>query len=328
MTRDLVLRRFVRTSILVTAAIPVLAALPAVAPAAEKTSHLAPDPASNLELTAPIDRWDEAVPLGNGLLGGLLWGSGPHLKLSLDRGDLWDLRVPETLLGRDWNYATMQKLVAEKNQARMVELFDNPYSAVPYATKIPAGRLEITLDKSRSARSFHLDLSRAVARVDAGAGAVEVFYSTAQPVVMLRIAGPQPRWKIVPPDSLKRLGYPPAERGEEGPVTWTLQEAALGLKYAVVVAGKVAGPLVHDARIAALCRHHAVRELWSADRDFSRFSDLRVVNPVVGNRRRTRASYSAALTVAGNLKIGEAVSDAFVPMMNGTRFCCPWEMSA
>lgn len=27
---------------------------------------------SNLHLTAPIERWDEAVPLGNGLLGGLL----------------------------------------------------------------------------------------------------------------------------------------------------------------------------------------------------------------------------------------------------------------
>ena len=241
MTHDLSPRTPIRTSILLTAAILVLVALPAIAPAAERTSHVGPDPASDLELAAPIDRWDEAVPLGNGLLGGLLWGSGPNLKLSLDRGDLWDLRVPEPLLRKDWNYATMQKLVAEKNQARMVELFDNPYNAVPYATKIPAGRLEITLGKSQSARSFHLDLSRAVARVEAGAGAVEVFYSARQPVVMLRIAGPQPQWKIVPPDSLKRLGYPPAERGGEGPVTWTLQEAALGLKYAVVVAARRVG---------------------------------------------------------------------------------------
>jgi toxin-antitoxin system PIN domain toxin len=55
---------------------------------------------------------------------------------------------------------------------------------------------------------------------------------------------------------------------------------------AVLEAGKVAGPLVHDARIAAICRHHAVRELWSADRDFSRFPAVRVLNPVVGRRRR------------------------------------------
>ena len=33
--------------------------------------------------------------------------------------------------------------------------------------------------------------------------------------------------------------------------------------------------------IAALCLGHGVRELWSADRDFSRFPDLRVRNPLV-----------------------------------------------
>ena len=45
---------------------------------------------------------------------------------------------------------------------------------------------------------------------------------------------------------------------------------------------KVSGPRVHDARIAALCLAHGVTELWSADRDFSRFTELRVVNPLVG----------------------------------------------
>jgi predicted nucleic acid-binding protein len=47
------------------------------------------------------------------------------------------------------------------------------------------------------------------------------------------------------------------------------------------VARRVSGPLIHDARIAALCRQHGVTELWSADRDFSRFPDLKVVNPLV-----------------------------------------------
>ena len=44
---------------------------------------------------------------------------------------------------------------------------------------------------------------------------------------------------------------------------------------------RVAGPQVHDARIAALCLQHGVRELWSADRDFGRFGALRVRNPLV-----------------------------------------------
>jgi hypothetical protein len=46
--------------------------------------------------------------------------------------------------------------------------------------------------------------------------------------------------------------------------------------------GAVAGARVHDARIAALCLHHGVRELWTADRDFSRFPRLAVRNPLVG----------------------------------------------
>jgi uncharacterized protein len=45
-------------------------------------------------------------------------------------------------------------------------------------------------------------------------------------------------------------------------------------------AGRIAGPQVHDSRIAALCRQSGVRELWSADRDFSRFAGLKVVNPL------------------------------------------------
>jgi toxin-antitoxin system PIN domain toxin len=45
--------------------------------------------------------------------------------------------------------------------------------------------------------------------------------------------------------------------------------------------GKVVGPMVHDARIAALCAAHGVRELWSVDRDFGRFnSSLTVRNPL------------------------------------------------
>lgn len=52
--------------------------------------------------------------------------------------------------------------------------------------------------------------------------------------------------------------------------------------YAAVRTGRICGPKVHDARIAALCIQHGVRELWTADRDFSRFPDLKVRNPLVG----------------------------------------------
>jgi predicted nucleic acid-binding protein len=50
----------------------------------------------------------------------------------------------------------------------------------------------------------------------------------------------------------------------------------------LLTGGHVVGGRVHDARVAALCLEHSVRELWSADRDFSRFVGLKVVNPLLG----------------------------------------------
>ena len=59
----------------------------------------------------------------------------------------------------------------------------------------------------------------------------------------------------------------------EGPEHWS------GLR-ALLEAGRIAGPRVHDARVAALCLAHGVRELWTADRDFSRFPALATANPL------------------------------------------------
>lgn len=42
---------------------------------------------------------------------------------------------------------------------------------------------------------------------------------------------------------------------------------------------RVRGPVVHDARVAALCVAHGVTELLTRDRDFSVFAEVRVRNP-------------------------------------------------
>jgi toxin-antitoxin system PIN domain toxin len=62
----------------------------------------------------------------------------------------------------------------------------------------------------------------------------------------------------------------------ESPTHWTTLRA-------ILIESAITGPRVHDARIMALCRQHGVRELWSADRDFSRFAGVRVVNPLIGH---------------------------------------------
>jgi len=54
------------------------------------------------------------------------------------------------------------------------------------------------------------------------------------------------------------------------------------LLRATLLSGRVSGPQVHDARVVTICQQHGVSELWSADRDFGRFSGLTVRNPLVG----------------------------------------------
>ena len=49
----------------------------------------------------------------------------------------------------------------------------------------------------------------------------------------------------------------------------------------IISASKASGPVVHDARIAALCLSHGIKELLTADRDFGRFRDLKTRNPLV-----------------------------------------------
>ncbi len=72
-------------------------------------------------------------------------------------------------------------------------------------------------------------------------------------------------------------------RGWLGSPTLTLlceAEGYFDLLAETVERAGIDGPRVHDARIAALCMQAGVRELLTADRDFSRFEKLRTRNPL------------------------------------------------
>ena len=83
----------------------------------------------------------------------------------------------------------------------------------------------------------------------------------------------------------------PVERGLEQVSIWLESPSLVFLGEAIgyweqlssaILSSGVAGPRVHAARIASLCVLHGVKELWSADRDFGRFPELKVRNPLVG----------------------------------------------
>jgi len=114
-----------------------------------------------LHYVTPATVWDEAMPLGNGLLGALVWGDGKPLRISLDRTDLWDLRPVPEFYTQEYSYKTMRQWVKEGRIDDLHRLYDKPYGN-PGPTKIPAGRIELTFADDCMFQSASLDLARAI----------------------------------------------------------------------------------------------------------------------------------------------------------------------
>ncbi|MEN6641441.1 MAG: glycoside hydrolase family 95-like protein [Armatimonadia bacterium] len=112
------------------------------------------------------ERWIDGLPLGNGDIGVMLWGSRTSLKLTLDKSDLWDTRMtwPEE---PDFNYATMRQCAAEGDWERFQWLFEDsvrePNPLAP--TKIYFGRAEIALGDEVTRQAGELSFYRGVAEL-------------------------------------------------------------------------------------------------------------------------------------------------------------------
>jgi alpha-L-fucosidase 2 len=202
----------------------------------------------NLNLQAPISTWDEALPLGNGLLGALVWGGTNTLRVSLDRGDLWDERPSKAFqqVQDRFNWRAMQQMVAENRMDEFNKVFDSNYENDTAPTKLPAGRLELTFDPECSLESFELNLAAAEASAKLRGGReVRGFVNAAnvrRPMLFLRVRGaPIRNVQLRNPDSVKKLGYPPATAGEQGRLRWFEQPAANGFGYVVCVGWKEVG---------------------------------------------------------------------------------------
>ncbi len=93
--------------------------------------------------------------------------------------------------------------------------------------------------------------------------------------------------KIMQPPTPMRLAIDQVEAwAESGKLIFLAESAAhLTAFKRLALAGQVRGARIHDARIAAICLQHGVREVWTADRDFSLFPDLKTRSPLVARKR-------------------------------------------
>jgi alpha-L-fucosidase 2 len=218
------------------------ASLLSVATVAMAADATQPPESCNLQLAAPIATWDEAVPLGNGLMGGLVWGAGNTLRLSLDRGDLWDERPAEGMQWKQFTYANLRRWQAAKDERSIANYLDRAYRDV-HPTKIPAGRLELAFAAEKKLTTFELRLATAEAFATFADGTrASAFFSAATPVAMVRVSGTAPdALRLLLPESLAKLHYPPAQHAKAGAAQWFVQQAADGLTYCVCVESRRRG---------------------------------------------------------------------------------------
>lgn len=170
----------------------------------------------NLEFAELASVWDEAIPLGNGLLGALIWQNGDHLRFSLDRVDLWDLRPVENLSKSEFSFEWVQEQVRNKTYDLVQNLFDAPYDKMPAPSKIPGAALVFDAKLLGPVKSVVLDLTEAVCKVEWKNGVIlETFVHASEPYGWFRFKnvpnGFSPN--IVPPQYQKLV-----DSGEDNPV--------------------------------------------------------------------------------------------------------------
>jgi alpha-L-fucosidase 2 len=221
-----------------------------------------------LTLAAPIEKWDEAIPLGNGLVGGLLWGQGNELRLSLDRGDLWDLRQHPIYARPEFNYATVVSHAQSGRTAALNKAFAHPSD---FPTKLPGARLVVRLAPEFQACTFALDLQRALGSVDFGAAQAECIFGEASPAALLRLPDPAATFDLVPNPAVTKIGYTIAAVTRTEREVTLVQDAAEGFRYVIHAAARSAesGTLLaialttnrESADPVALAREHATAAL-------------------------------------------------------------------
>jgi len=144
----------------------------------------------NLNFTELSKTWDEGIPLGNGMLGALIWEKEGKLRFSLDRADLWDLRPMENLDRPEWQFSWVKQQWEKNTYEKVQQMFDAPYDRNPAPSKIPGAALEFNISKFGKVKSFILDISTATCRIEWESGvAMEAFVNAEKTTGWFRFTG-------------------------------------------------------------------------------------------------------------------------------------------
>ena len=179
-----------------------LAGVCLLAIAAAATEARADEPgAMTLWYDKPAAEWTEALPVGNGSMGAMVFGSAPVERIQFNEDTLWVGKPRDyTHAGAAENLPEIRKLLFEGKQGEAQKLAAQTFMSVPLRQMAyqPFGDIELTFsghDKPAEYRR-QLDISQAVASVRYKMGDVaytrEVFASYPDKTIVVHIAASQP----------------------------------------------------------------------------------------------------------------------------------------
>ena len=207
--------------------------------------------------------WDEGIPLGNGIIGALVWQKEDHLRMSLDNVTLWDLRPMENLNTPNYKFSWVYEQWKNDNYKAVQNAFDVPYDNSPAPSKIPGAALEFDIKTFGKITSSRLSVADAVCEVKWANGIqFNSFVHASDQVGWFQFKGVGKDFKpiLLPPayntkgknevespvsgQDLRRLGYPKGKIDKENnSITYT-QEGWGGFTYEVDVTWTQKGDLI------------------------------------------------------------------------------------
>lgn len=225
----------------------------------------------NLRFSA-TNNWDEGLPIGNGGMGSLVYGTNP-LKVSVDRIDLWDLRPNETTKEKGFTFKNLVKLSTSGRKEDWVErnrLFEDIFMGKPYPSKITAGHIELDFGDKGKQCSYSIDWHNAVVFMFFdGQLAAEIFMPSSINVGVIKLyrdctialhvptyLSGKPQNKSGLDESISEtLGYPQARQCTDGAFTWYEQNTNTNYSFGIV-AYKMGGEIYYTLATTDDCTEY------------------------------------------------------------------------
>jgi len=211
----------------------------------------------------PPERWLEGIPLANGDIGGLIWGNGVPLHITMDKYDAWETR--EKGVG-DLTYAKLRHMVDRNQRAEAEQCMrrEQIYGDAPYPTRLPMPRIELAFDGPFVWREGRLQLRMATAEINATVDGeplrIEALVHAEENVLFLRFEGtPAPKVRIQATldhldegakATLARWGYEAPEVTDTGKNGSLLFRSPTGYGYALAWRRFAAGDDEHTICVA------------------------------------------------------------------------------